>query len=157
MPTEAFGTTTTKKERKKERKDESPGAVSPSKHEKTGKYWFGQNVHLGFSIICYKNLNERFGQPNAIRIDLFRTLVGEKDLHDPENHNGVITHLEPDILECEIKWALEQSQWRWWDSSWSISNPKRWCCESAAPNMPGNLENSTVAIGLEKVSFHSSP
>ena len=37
MPTEAFGTTTTKKkERKKE--DESPGAVSPSKHEKTGKY-----------------------------------------------------------------------------------------------------------------------
>ena len=28
------------------------------------------------------------------------------DLHDPDNHNGVITHLEPDILECEIKWAL---------------------------------------------------
>ena len=31
----------------------------------------------------------------------------EKDLHDPENHIGVITHLEPDILECEVKWALE--------------------------------------------------
>ena len=31
----------------------------------------------------------------------------EKDLHDPDNHNGVITHLEPDILECEVKWALE--------------------------------------------------
>ena len=31
----------------------------------------------------------------------------KKDLHDPENHNGVITHLEPDILECEVKWALE--------------------------------------------------
>ena len=30
----------------------------------------------------------------------------EKDLHDPDNHNGVITHLEPDILECEVKWAL---------------------------------------------------
>ena len=29
-----------------------------------------------------------------------------KDLHDPDNHNGVITHLEPDILECEVKWAL---------------------------------------------------
>ena len=30
-----------------------------------------------------------------------------KDLHDSDNHDGVITHLEPDILECEIKWALE--------------------------------------------------
>ena len=31
----------------------------------------------------------------------------KKDLHDPENHDGVITHLEPDILECEVKWASE--------------------------------------------------
>ena len=31
----------------------------------------------------------------------------KKDLHDPDNHNGVISHLEPDILECEVKWALE--------------------------------------------------
>ena len=31
----------------------------------------------------------------------------KKNLHDPDNHNGVITHLEPDILECEVKWALE--------------------------------------------------
>ena len=31
----------------------------------------------------------------------------KKDLHDQDNHDGVITHLEPDILECEIKWALE--------------------------------------------------
>ena len=30
----------------------------------------------------------------------------KKDLHDPDNHNGVITHLEPDILECAVKWAL---------------------------------------------------
>ena len=41
----------------------------------------------------------------------------KKGLHDPDNHNGVITHLEPDILECEVKWALqshhyEQSSWR---------------------------------------------
>src|SRR5574341_85043 len=33
--------------------------------------------------------------------ELYRTA-----LHDPDNHNGVITHLEPDILECEVKWAL---------------------------------------------------
>ena len=30
----------------------------------------------------------------------------KKDLHDPDNHDGVMTHLEPDILECEVKWAL---------------------------------------------------
>ena len=30
----------------------------------------------------------------------------KKELHDPENHDGVITHLEPDILKCEVKWAL---------------------------------------------------
>ena len=37
------------------------------------------------------------------------TSVGlyKKDLHDPDNHNGVITHVELDILECEVKWALE--------------------------------------------------
>ena len=33
----------------------------------------------------------------------------KKNLHDPDNHNGVITHLEPDILECVVKWALEVS------------------------------------------------
>ena len=33
-------------------------------------------------------------------------LLYKKDLHDPESHDGVITHLEPDILECEVKWAL---------------------------------------------------
>ena len=35
------------------------------------------------------------------------TELYKKDLHDPNNHSGVITHLEPDILECEVKWALE--------------------------------------------------
>ena len=38
---------------------------------------------------------------------IHRKTVQKKDLHDPDNHNGVITHLEPDILECEVKWALE--------------------------------------------------
>ena len=34
------------------------------------------------------------------------TVLYTKDLHDPDNHEGVITHLEPDILECEVKWTL---------------------------------------------------
>ena len=33
--------------------------------------------------------------------------IYKKDLYDPDNHDGVITHLEPDILDCEVKWALE--------------------------------------------------
>ena len=36
----------------------------------------------------------------------YREELYKKDLHDPDNHNGVITHLEPDILECEVKWTL---------------------------------------------------
>ena len=32
--------------------------------------------------------------------------LNRKDLHDPENHDGTLTHLEPDILECKVKWAL---------------------------------------------------
>ena len=36
----------------------------------------------------------------------YRELLYKKDLNDTDNHNGVITHLEPDILECKVKWAL---------------------------------------------------
>jgi len=55
------------------------------------------------------------------------------------------------------KHHYEQSQWRCQNSSWAISNPERWCCESAALHIPANVENSAVATGLEKVSFHSNP
>ena len=37
----------------------------------------------------------------------YREELYKKDLHNQDNHNGMITHLEPDILECEVKWALE--------------------------------------------------
>ena len=47
----------------------------------------------------------------------------EKDLHDPDNHNGVITHLEPDILECEVKWALGRITTN--KASGGDRNPKR--------------------------------
>ena len=84
----------------------------------------------------------------------------KKDLHDPDNNNGVITHLEPDILECEVKWALGSLTTKLvevMEFQLTISNPKRRCCESATLNMPANLENTAVATGLEKVSFHSNP
>ena len=85
----------------------------------------------------------------------------EKDLHDPENDDDVITHLEPDILEWEVKWALESITTN--KASGGDGIPVelfqilKGCCESAALNMPANLENSAVATGLEKVSFHSNP
>ena len=86
----------------------------------------------------------------------------KKDLNDPDNHNGVITHLEPDILEWEVKWVLESMTKNKASGGDGIPveiflNLKRWCFESAAPNMLANLENSVVATGLEKVSFHSNP
>ena len=81
----------------------------------------------------------------------------QKDLHDPDNHNAVITGLEPDILECKVKWALGSITMNKWNSSWAISNPERQRCESATLNMPANLENSAVATGLENVSPHSNP
>ena len=60
-------------------------------------------------------------------------------------------HKESDTTE-----RLNWTEWKWCNSSWTISNPKRWCYESAALNMTVNLENSAVATGLEKVSFHSN-
>ena len=41
------------------------------------------------------------------RCQEYREELYKIDLHDPDNHNGVITHLESDILECKVKWALE--------------------------------------------------
>ena len=86
----------------------------------------------------------------------------QKDLHDADNHGGVITHLEPDILECEVKWVLETITMN--KASGGDGIPvelfqilKDDAVESAALNMPANLENSVVATGLEKVSFHSNP
>ena len=73
-----------------------------------------------------------------------------------DNHSDAITHLDSDILECEVKWALESITMNK-ANSWVTSNPKRWCCSSAALNIPANLENSAVATGLENVSFHSNP
>ena len=82
----------------------------------------------------------------------------KRDLNDTHNHDGVVTDLEPDILECKVKWALG-----------SITTNKagggdgipvelfQILKDDAALNMPANLEKSAVATGLEKVSFHSNP
>ena len=86
----------------------------------------------------------------------------KKDLHDPDNHDGVITHLEPDTLECEVKWALGSIATNKTSGGDGIPVDlfqilKYDTVENAALNMPSNLENSAVAMGLEKASFHSNP
>ena len=74
----------------------------------------------------------------------------------------MITHLEPDILECEVKWALGSITTNKASGGEVIPVElfqilKDGAVESAALNMSANLENSAVATGLEKVSFHSNP
>ena len=53
------------------------------------------------------------------------TELYKKDLHDPDNHDAVITHLEPDILECEVKWALGSITTGKASRGDRIPNPKR--------------------------------
>ena len=87
----------------------------------------------------------------------------KKDLHDSDNHGGVITHthLEPDILECEVKWALESITMNKASRGDGIPVELFQILKDDAVkvlhSMSANLENSAVATGLEKVSFHSSP
>ena len=74
----------------------------------------------------------------------------------------MITHPDPDILECKVKWALGSITSN--NASGGNGIPvelfqilKDDAVESAALNIPVNLENSAMATGLEKVSFHYSP
>ena len=86
----------------------------------------------------------------------------QKDHNGPDNHDGVITHLESDILECELEWALGSITMNKASEGDGIPAVlfqilKDDAVKLLALNMPANLENSAVATGLEKVSFHSSP
>ena len=56
-----------------------------------------------------KGMDLREAESIKKRWQTYTEELSKKDLHDPDNHDGVITHLEPDILEFEVKWALEAS------------------------------------------------
>ena len=81
----------------------------------------------------------------------------KKDLHDPDNHDGVITHLEPDILECEVKWVSGSITMNKASGGDGITVELFQILKDDALNMSANLENSAMATGLEKVTFHSNP
>ena len=83
----------------------------------------------------------------------------KKDLNESDNYDGVVCHPEPDILECEVLWAL----WRTGASKASGCNGipvelfktlKDDGIRVLAFNMSANLEDPAVAIGLEKISLH---
>ena len=72
--------------------------------------------------------------------------------------NSVVTHLEPDILQCEVKWALGSIAMN--KASRNDRIPAKLFTilkDDVAFNMPANLENSALATELEKVRFHSIP
>ena len=85
----------------------------------------------------------------------------KKDLRDPDNHDGVITHLEPDILECEVKWALGIITVNKASGGDGIPVKLFHTLKDDAVKVlhskSANFENSAEATGLEKVSFHSNP
>ena len=69
----------------------------------------------------------------------------------------MITHLEPDILECEVKWASENITMNKASGGDRIPVELFQILKDDAVKVPANLENSAMATGLEKVSFHSNP
>ena len=86
----------------------------------------------------------------------------KKDLHDPDNDDGMITHLEPDILECEVKWALGSIITNKASGGDGISVELFQILKDNAVKVLHSIcqqiwENSAVATRLEKVNFYSNP
>ena len=85
----------------------------------------------------------------------------KKDLHDPDNHDGVITHLEPDILECDVKWALRSNTMNKASRGDGIPVELFQILKDDAAKVLHSIclqiWKPAVAIGLEKGSFHSNP
>ena len=85
----------------------------------------------------------------------------KKELHHPDNHNAVITNLEPDILECEVKWALESITTNKASGGDGIPVELFQIVKDDAVKVLHSYASKSgklrVATGLEKISFHSSP
>ena len=84
----------------------------------------------------------------------------KKHLNDPDNHNGVITHLEPDMLECEVKWALGSITTNKPSGGDGISVELFQILKDDAvkvvPSKCQQIWKTSVATRLEKISFHSN-
>ena len=80
----------------------------------------------------------------------------QKELHDPDNHDGVITHLKPDILECEVKWALGSITSKKTSGGDGIPVELFQILEDDAVKYASKFGKLISGQGLEKLSFHSS-
>ena len=69
-------------------------------------FWGGQCFHVNMGTIKDRNGMDLKEAEDIKRWQEYTEELNKKDLHDPDNHDGVISHLEPDILECEVKWVL---------------------------------------------------
>ena len=95
----------------------SSSVINAKKYRKTME-WDRLEISSRKSEIPREHFMQRWAQQNRKGMDLteaedikkrwqeYTEELYKKDLHDSDNHDGVITHLEPDILECEVKWAL---------------------------------------------------
>ena len=92
------------------------------------------------------------------RLQEYTEQLYKNNPHDPGYHNSVITHLEPNILECKVKWALGSITMNKASGTDGIpAELLQILKDAAALNVSTNLANSALAKGLEKVSFHSNP
>ena len=116
-------------------------------------------LHAEMGIIKDRNVRDLTEAEDIKRWQEYTEELYKKDLHYPDNHDDVITTLEPDILECEVQWALRSSTMNKPSGGdgipvelFQILNDDT--VRSAVLNTPANLENSAVATRLQKVSFH---
>ena len=118
-------------------------------------------------FLCLLNISVYVGQTNIESIlakkrwQEYTEELYKKDLLDPDNHNGVITHLEPDILECEVKWSLESVTMRKASGGDGIPVELFQILKDDAVKVLRSIcqqtwKTSVVAIRLRKVSFHSN-
>ena len=102
-----------------------------------------------------------YGTNRSRRWQEYTEELYKKDINDSDNHNGVITQLEPDILEFAVNWALGNTTTNKNSRGDGIPAELFQILKDDAVkvlhSMSANLENSAVATGLEEVSFHSSP
>ena len=91
----------------------------------------------------------------------YREELYKKDLHDPDNHDDVITNLEPDILECEVKWALESITMNKASGGDGIPVELFQILKDDAVKVLHSIcqqiWKAAMATRLEKVNFHSNP
>ena len=110
------------------------------------------NIHAKIGKIKERNGIDLTKAEDIKRWQEYTEILYKIDLHDPDNQDGMITHLEPDILECKVKWALG-----------SITTNKGSGGDGIPVELSQILKDDAVkvlhsmATGVGKVSFHSNP